>query len=272
MPNPGLTVTFLKRMEDVTAKVLAGITDTMKGQEREKVLSINIEAIVKTATEGTGYTGSVRPFYMGKQYFLFVNETYRDVRLVGAPPSAIGKFGGETDNWIWPRHTGDFSLFRIYADQNNKPAEYSKENVPYKPLYHFPISLKGIKEGDFTMVFGYPGTTNEYVPSYHIDMVKNCINPPMIDIRTRKIEIMESAMNSDPLIRIQYSTKKAGLANAWKKWIGENLGLGKMKTIEKKQEFEKKLTGWINEDNGRIIKVWKYFAGIQGSLHWYERI
>ncbi len=147
---------------------------------------------------------------MGKQYFLFVNEIFRDIRLVGAPPSAIGKFGGETDNWVWPRHTGDFSIFRIYAGKENKPADYSKDNVPYKPLYHFPISLKGVKEGDFTMVFGYPGTTSEYVPSYHIDMIKNYFNPEMIEIRTKKIEIIESAMNSDPMIRIQYSAKKVG--------------------------------------------------------------
>lgn len=260
LPNPGLSVTFLKRMEDVTEKVLAGITDTATGSGREKLLASNIDAIIKLATAGTGYSGMVRPFYMGKQYFLFVNETFRDVRLVGAPPSAIGKFGGETDNWIWPRHTGDFSLFRIYADQNNKPAEFSKTNVPYKPIYHFPISLKGIKEGDFTMVFGYPGTTSEYVPSYHIDMVKNFINPGMIAIRSKKIAIMEDAMNTDPLIRIQYSAKKSGLANSWKKWIGENLGLEKMNTIEKKQKFEKKITTWINADNSRVSRYGNLLA------------
>lgn len=254
LPNPGLSVTFLKRMEDVTDKVLAGVSDTTSGPRREKLISTNIDAVIKSATEGTGYSGSVRPFYMGRQYFLFVNETFRDVRLVGAPPSAIGKFGGETDNWIWPRHTGDFSIFRIYADQSNKPAEFSKTNVPFKPLYHFPISLKGIKDGDFTMVFGYPGTTNEYVPSYHVDMVKNYLNPKMIAIRTRKIEIMEADMNTDPLIRIQYSAKKSGIANSWKKWIGENLGLEKMNTIGKKQDFEKKLTEWINADNGRSTR------------------
>jgi hypothetical protein len=183
-----------------------------------------------------------------------VNETFRDVRLVGAPPSAIGKFGGETDNWIWPRHTGDFSVFRIYAGKDNKPADYSVENVPYKPLYHFPISLKGLKEGDFTMVFGYPGSTSEYVPSYYVDLIKNNFNPEMIEIRSRKIEIMETAMNSDPLLRIQYSAKKAGLANSWKKWIGESQGLDKMATIEKKREYERRLTSWIKEDRDRIEK------------------
>ena len=169
LPNPGLTVTFLKRMEDVTERVLQGVTDSMDNTERNNIISSNIEEITKSAAGETGYTATVRPFYMGRQYFLFVNETFRDIRLVGAPPSAIGKFGGETDNWMWPRHTGDFSIFRIYAGKENRPADYSLENVPYKPLYHFPISLKGIREGDFTMVFGYPGSTAEYVPSFHIE-------------------------------------------------------------------------------------------------------
>jgi hypothetical protein len=263
LPNPGLSVTFLKRMEDVTEKVLSGITQSMSDSDRDKMINSNITAVVKAATENTGYTAAVRPFFMGKQYFLFVNETFKDVRLVGAPPSAIGKFGGETDNWIWPRHTGDFSIFRVYADLNNKPAEYSKDNVPYKPIYHFPVSLKGIKEGDFTMVFGYPGTTNEYVPSFHIDMVKNRLNPGMIAIRSEKIDIMEKAMNTDPLIRIQYSAKKSGLANSWKKWIGENLGLERMNTIGKKQQFEQQLTDWINSDDsrksryGNLLKAYK---------------
>jgi hypothetical protein len=249
--NPGLSVTILKNMEDVTDQVLRGITDGMSQNDRDKLVSDNISAIQEKAVKGTGYKAVVRPFYMGNQYFLFVNETFRDIRLVGAPPSSIGKFGGETDNWIWPRHTGDFSLFRIYADRNNKPADYSKDNVPYKPAYFFPISLKGAKEGDFTMVFGYPGSTSEYVPSYYIDMVKNYINPKIIAIRTKKIEIMEAAMNTDPLIRIQYSAKKSGIANSWKKWQGEILGLDKMNTIAKKQEFETRFSKWVDEDISR---------------------
>ena len=254
LADPGLTVTFLKRMEDVTEKVINGTSEGMSGADHDKIVDSNISEIAKNATAGTVYSASVVPFFMGKQYFLFVYETFRDVRFVGAPPSAIGKFGGETDNWVWPRHTGDFSLFRIYADKDNKPADFSKNNVPYKPLYHFPISLKGIKEGDFTMVFGYPGSTSEYVPSYHIDMVKNFIDPKMIAIRTKKIEIMETAMDTDPLIRIQYSGKKSGLANSWKKWIGETQGLEKMNTIEKKTEFENRLTLWINEDKNRVAR------------------
>jgi hypothetical protein len=261
LPNPELSVTFLKRMEDVTEKVMKGVSDGLAIAERNKLVSSNISAIIKEATEGTGYSAAVTPFYMGNQYFLFVNESFKDIRLVGAPPSAIGKFGGDTDNWIWPRHTGDFSLFRIYANKENKPAEFSRDNVPYKPIYHFPISLKGVKDGDFTMVFGYPGTTSEYVPSYHIDMVKNYLNPKMISIRTKKIEIIDEAMNSDPLIRIQYSAKKAGLANSWKKWMGELQGLEKMATIEKKREFEKKLSEWISIDNVRTNEYGKILPG-----------
>jgi hypothetical protein len=275
LSNPGLTVTFLKYMKDVTDKVLKGVTGEMAASEREKIVSSNISEIRSKATAGTGYSASVRPFYMGNQYFLIVNETYRDVRLVGAPPSAIGKFGGETDNWVWPRHTGDFSIFRIYANRENKPAEYSKDNVPYKPAFHFPISLKGVKEGDFTMVFGYPGSTSEYVPSYHIDMVKNYINPKMIAIRTRKIEIMEAAMAKDPLIRIQYSAKKSGIANSWKKWIGEIQGLDKMNTIGKKQEYESRFTKWVGEENARDSKYGKIlpaYKELYGSLRDYSLV
>ncbi len=251
---PGLFVTFLKRMEDVTEKVLKGVTSDMDDAKSEQTIESNSEEIRKSAIEGTVYTASIRPFYMGNQYFLLVYETFTDIRLVGAPPSAIGKFGGETDNWIWPRHTGDFSLFRIYANKDNRPAPFSNENQPYKPLYHFPVSLKGVNEGDFTMVFGYPGSTSEYAPSYYIEMVKNYINPKRIAINTRKIEIMESAINSDPLIRLQYSAKKSGIANGWKKWIGENQGLERMNIIGKKQEFENKLTDWINADEARKAK------------------
>lgn len=275
LANPGLTVTFLKKMEDVTGKVMNGVTDSMDDAIRDSIISSNIDVITKNAVVNTGYRASVVPFFMGKQYFLFVNETFKDVRLVGAPPSAIGKFGGETDNWVWPRHTGDFSIFRIYADRNNKPAEYSGDNVPYKPLYHFPISLKGVKEGDFTMVFGYPGSTTEYAPSYYVDMVRNNIEPVMIAIRTKKIGIMEDAMNSDPLIRIQYSAKKSGLANAWKKWMGECQGLDKMGTIAKKQEFENNLTTWINEDKNRISAygdILPGFSNLYSQLRQYSLV
>ncbi|MGB8491151.1 MAG: S46 family peptidase [Bacteroidales bacterium] len=265
LPNRGMTVTILKWMEDVTTRVLTGVDDNMDQALRDSIISSNIDRIRSKAVEGTEYTAAVRPFYMGNQYFLFVNEIFRDIRLVGAPPSAIGKFGGDTDNWIWPRHTGDFSMFRIYADRNNKPADYSPDNVPYKPAYFFPISLKGIKEGDFTMVFGYPGSTSEYVPSYHIDMVKNYLDPKLIDIRASKIRIIDEAMNSDPLIRIQYSARVAGISNSWKKWIGEVQGLERMGTIGRKKEFEERLTNWIESSDTRRAK----YADI---LPAYERL
>jgi hypothetical protein len=275
LSNPGLTVTILKRMEDVTSQVLNGVSDNMNQSDRDNIIRTNISEIQKKAVEGTGYRAVVRPFYMGNQYFLFVNEVFRDVRLVGAPPATIGKFGGETDNWIWPRHTGDFSMFRIYAGKDNKPADYSPDNVPYKPAYFFPVSLKGVKEGDFTMVFGYPGTTSEYVPSYHIDMVKNYLNPKIIDIRTKKIEIMEDAMSKDAKVRIQYISKKSGIANAWKKWQGEILGLNRMNTIAKKQDFESRFTKWVNADAARKEKygnILSQYSELYGSLKEYTLV
>ena len=254
LPNPGLSVTFLRYMEDVTDRAFFGISDSMSRSEKELLIRSNIESIQYQAEKESGLQAQVKPFYMGNQYFLIVSETFRDVRLVGAPPSAVGRFGGETDNWVWPRHTGDFSLFRVYAGKDNKPADFSDENVPYKPLYYFPVSLKGVKEGDFTMVFGYPGSTVEYMPSFYIDMIKNYVNPKMIAVRTEKIEIMEKAMNSDPLVRIQYSAKKSGIANSWKKWIGEIKGLERMNTIAEKQEFEARLTEWIGTDEVRRVQ------------------
>jgi hypothetical protein len=241
-------------MEDVTDRMLNGVTGDLDIAARERILNTNSEEIRKTAVENTGYTASIKPFFMGNQYFLFVYETFTDIRFVGAPPSAIGKFGDVSDNWIWPRHTGDFSLFRIYASRDNKPADYSEENLPYKPLYQFPVSIGKLNEGDFTMVLGYPGSTSEYAPSYYIDMVKNYINPRMIALRTKKIEIMKSAMDGDPHIRLQYASKKYGLDNSWKKWIGETRGLERMNTIGKKQEYENHLLAWINADESRKLK------------------
>lgn len=246
LANPNLTVTFLKYMEDVTDKINDGIKKKMSEAEKSEIRSANIALLVDNAREGNDYSAFVRPFYMGNQYFLFVNETYRDVRLVGAPPAAVGNFGSDTDNWVWPRHTGDFSLFRIYADKNNKPAVYSEDNVPYKPLYHFPISLKGVHEGDFTMVFGYPGSTEQYVPSYHIDMLINNVYPKMIDLRSKKLDIIVADMESDPGVRIQYASKRSGISNSWKRWIGERTGMTKLGTIKKKQEFEAGFTQWVN--------------------------
>jgi len=254
LPNQGLTVTFLKYMEDVTSIVLSGVKKNMSEQERNEIIESNITEIVAGVTEGTHYSVFVRPFYMGNQFFLFVNETYRDVRLVGAPPSAIGKFGGDTDNWMWPRHTGDFSLFRIYADKDNMPADYSEDNVPFKPAYHFPISLKGVNEGDFTMVFGYPGGTSQYVPSYHISMLIDYIYPRMIEMRGKKLDIIKEDMDADPEVRIKYSSKDAGISNSWKRWIGEKSGMERLGTVDKKKEFEEEFSEWVKNKRKREKK------------------
>jgi hypothetical protein len=251
LPNPGLSVTFLIRIEDITDTALAGVTSNMKAADREKTILENAKKIQTEATKGTGYTARISPFFNGNQYFLFVYESYPDVRLVGAPPSAIGKFGGETDNWIWPRHTGDFSLFRIYVGADNRPAAYSASNVPYKPKKFFPISLKGVEKGDFTMVFGYPGRTTEYIPSFVIESQVNYTIPTSVDLRTKRLDIIMAAMETSPKIRIQYSAKKSGIANSWKKNQGVLLGLKKVGAIARKKEFEKQFQEWVESDTGR---------------------
>ncbi len=253
--NPDLTATFLRRMEDVTNEVLNGVEENMEEADREKIIADNISEIKKNAIKGTHYTAQVTPFFQGNQYFLFVNEVFSDVRLVGAPPSAIGKFGGDTDNWMWPRHTGDFSLFRIYANKENEPAQYADDNVPYKPLHHFPISLKGVNEGDFTMVFGYPGSTYEYVPSNHIKMITEDVNPKLIDLRTQKLEIMNKFQGADPAVRIQYAAKNAGVSNSWKRWIGEIKGLEKLDAINKKEVQEKAFQTWADGQGKESYKT-----------------
>ncbi|MCF8373997.1 MAG: S46 family peptidase [Bacteroidales bacterium] len=252
--NKGLSVTFLVRMEDVTQAALDGVNDDMSQKERQEKTKENIDKIVEIATKGTHYEANVKPFFNGNEYYLFVNEVYKDVRLVGAPPSSIGKFGGDTDNWMWPRHTGDFSLFRIYADKDNQPAEYSPDNVPYKPKKFFPISLKGVKKDDFTMVYGYPGTTQEYLTSYAVKNITEVSNPNKIAIRETILDVMNADMEADPQVRIQYASKSAGVANAWKKWIGENRGLNRLDAITKKEELEKEFYDWVGLKSSRRKK------------------
>jgi len=252
--NPGLTVTFLVSMEEITEQVLDGTNENMSEPEINAIIEQNISKLKAEAVEGTHYSAVIKPFFSGNNYYLFINEVYKDIRLVGTPPSAIGKFGGDTDNWMWPRHTGDFSMFRIYADKNNQPAEYSKDNVPYKPKRHFPVSIKGVEKGDFTMVFGYPGKTEEYLPSYAVEYITQFKNPNIINLREQKLNIIKADMETSAKIRIQYSSKAAGVANGWKKWIGENRGLKRLDAIAKKQELEKEFTNWVNDDETRIAK------------------
>lgn len=229
LPVPGLTVSLLVGMEDVTERLAAG-------EKREDIIA---EAI-----KGEGYRASIESLYYGNQYVLYIYQTYRDVRLVGAPPSSIGKFGGDTDNWIWPRHTGDFSIFRVYADSDNQPADYSKENVPYRPKRHFRISTRGVQEGDFTMIYGFPGNTQEYVISDAVEYVANVSNPMKIALRTQRLETITEAQVKDPAVRIAYAAKHANIANAWKKWQGESLGLERLGTIEKKKRYEADFAVW----------------------------
>ena len=252
--NPGLTVQFLVKMEEVTKEVTKGITEEMKEEVAKKQLTANIEAIKKQFSGKDKFLVDVKPLFYGNQYFAYVYEIFKDIRLVGAPPVSIGKFGGDTDNWVWPRHTGDFSLFRVYAGKDNKPASYSPENVPYHPKKFFPINLKGNKEGDFTMVFGFPGTTQEYLPSQAVQLLIEKSNPNKVDARTIRLGILEKQMANDPKVRIQYASKYAGISNAWKKWQGETNGLLRLHAIERKQKEEAEFSKWVMQDANREKK------------------
>jgi hypothetical protein len=253
LPNPGLTAVMLKRMEDVTDQVLKGINPGMTESQRTATIRENSRQITETAARESGLETSVRPFYQGNQYYMLYTQTFRDIRLVGAPPSNIGKFGGDTDNWVWPRHTGDFAVFRIYVNKEGKPVEYSPENVPYKPDYHIPISLNGVEENDFTFVFGYPARTRQYIPSYGVQQTTEVGNPHKIALRDIRLEVFKRYSATDPKIRLQYAAKDARVANAWKKMIGESKGIRRLNGIEKKQHQEQEFRSWAMADNNRNL-------------------
>nr|MCR5036015.1 S46 family peptidase [Bacteroidales bacterium] len=252
LPCPGLTVTMLKNMVDVTDRVLENITDATSDEERADIIKKHINSIIEEAQKDTEYEVSVESFYIGNQYFLMYNEVFKDIRMVGAPPSNIGKFGGDTDNWVWPRHTGDFSIFRIYVGKDGKPAEYSEDNVPYKPDYHFTISLKGVEKDDFTFVFGYPARTNEYLPAVAVNQEANVIYPVVVDLRTQILDIYNKYQESDAKVRIQYANKHASLGNGWKKWMGVIEGIHNFKGIEKKEAFETAFEDWCYKERRRM--------------------
>jgi hypothetical protein len=247
----GVTVTMLVRMEDVTAKVLVGVDPKLNQLQRSQMIKRNIEKLEKAAVQGTRYEARIRPFYYGNQYYMFVNEVFKDIRLVGAPPTSIGNFGGDSDNWMWPRHTGDFSVFRIYADKDNKAADYSADNVPYKPKTYLPVSLKGYQKGDFTFVIGYPGSTREYLTSYGVDLIANSENPMRISLRKKRLDIIQDAMLKSRLVRIQYASKANGIANAWKKMIGESIGIRRVNAVKEKEQFEQKFQAWADSGSAR---------------------
>ncbi|MBN1388845.1 MAG: S46 family peptidase [Bacteroidales bacterium] len=251
LPNPGLSVTFLVKIEDVTDRVLKDVTNDMTESERADVINSVRGEIVREATEGNHYRANVNAFFGGNNYYLLVYEIYNDVRLVGAPPSSIGKFGHDTDNWEWPRHTGDFSVFRVYMGPDGKPAEYSEDNVPLKPRYHLPVSAKGIDENDFAMILGYPGGTQRYMTSYGVDEVLSITHPNRIKIRGIRQEILMADMMADPRVNIQYASKYSGSSNYWKFSIGQKQGLERLNVKGEKEELEKRFTEWVNKNRER---------------------
>jgi Peptidase S46 len=254
LASPGLTAAFLVRIEDVSEKVNKMLTLEMNEEERGKIIGEQSKIIADEAIEGTHYNAEVETFFNGNEFYLFVYETYRDVRLVGAPPSAIGKFGGDTDNWMWPRHTGDFSMLRVYSGPDGKPADYSPNNIPMKSKHFLPISLDGVKEGDFSMIFGYPGSTDRYLSSHGVKQAIEIKNPTTVDIRDLKLKIIKEDSDADAVVRIKYAAKYAQTANYWKYFIGETKGLKKLKVYDQKKTTEAQFTSWVMADNERKKK------------------
>jgi len=272
LPCPGLSVIFLREMRDVTERVLEGITIDTPEKERQAKIDENIKKIIAEVEKETKYKVSIKPYFLGNEYYLLLNEIYTDVRLVGCPPSNIGKFGGDTDNWVWPRHTGDFSIFRVYADKDGHPAVYDKDNVPYKPAKHLDISLKGAEEGDFAFVFGYPAHTNEYLPSVAVDQEANLIDPIMVDLRGKVLDIYNKYQEQDPKVRIQYAAKHANIGNGWKKWMGVTEGINHFHGIEKKDAYEHAFFNWAMQSRSRYmyVNLMKQFKDNYKQLEPYE--
>jgi len=269
LKNPGLTATFIVRIEDVTSKVNDQVTEGMNEEEADNIRYDNIAKITEEAVKGTFYKADVVPFYYGNEYYMIVSKTYNDVRLVGAPPSSMGKFGGDTDNWIWPRHTCDFSVFRIYANKENEPADISDENIPYSPGHHFPVTLEGIQENDFTMVFGFPGTTQQYLSSYAVEDYINVINPARISMREQSLSVIDAAMSQSEETYIKYASKQSRISNAYKKWIGQNLGLKKKDALGKKKKIEAEYLSRVPRD-GKYKNLLQDMKSLQHKLTKYE--
>lgn len=259
LPNPGVTVDFIVDIKEVTDQILEG-TDNLTEPELSKKISNNIEVYKNSQKIETYQSISVKSMYYGNKYYAYTIETYKDIRLVGAPPQSIGKFGSDTDNWVWPRHTGDFSMFRIYADKNNKPAEYSKDNVPYVPKHFLPVSIKDKNENDFTFVFGFPGRTTEYLPAIAVEKIMNEIDPAKIAVRDVALKTLDEKMRVDNGTRIKYASKYASVANYWKKWIGEVEGLKKSNAVEKKVMYEGSLIAKNSEVKKTLDQLNKLYT------------
>jgi hypothetical protein len=267
IPIDGLTVKFMRSMSDVTTAMLDGISDTMTEAERNVILAKHQKELIKKATEGNDYHVIIRNFFEGNEYYMVVYEVFTDIRLVGNPPEAVGKFGADTDNWMWPRHTGDFSIFRVYTAPDGKPAKYAKENVPMKAKWHLPVSIKDTKPGDFVFIMGNPGGTERYSTSYSIDMAINEVNPTIVKIRTVKLDIMREFMSADPAVRLQYSSKFAGIANYWKYFQGQTKALKANKVSDIKRGIEAKFQAWADADPQRKAK---YGSVLEDTKEAYE--
>ena len=246
IPIEGLTVQFLDRIEDVTATILEGVTDEMTEDERNEIIDKNRKTLAEQLTEGTDLKAVIKPFFGGNEYYAYIYETFTDIRFVGAPPSSIGKYGADTDNWMWPRHTGDFSMFRVYTAPDGAPAAYSEENIPLKSKHFLPINISGVEKGDFSMIMGYPGSTDRYLTSFGVEMAIDKTNPTIVDIRRKKLDIMREDMDASDAVRIQYASKYAGTANYWKYFIGQTKGLKRLNVAAKKKALEDEFTKWAN--------------------------
>jgi len=268
LPCEGLTVTFVESMTDVTKDIeKARKTAAKKGMDADSTVQAAIDRLVgKAVAENPHCDARVKSFYNNNAYYLIVTKTFKDIRFVGAPPSSIGKFGADTDNWMWPRHTGDFSMFRVYADKDNNPAEYSEDNVPFTPKRHLAISLKGIQEGDYTMIIGFPGTTNRYMAASELEMTRDINNAISIYVRGERQKIIMEDMLADPKVKIQYASKYAGSSNGWKKWIGMNESFAKLGIIERKKAEEAEFTEWVNAKQSRKEAYGKALEKINSAV------
>jgi hypothetical protein len=270
LPNPGLFVSFLVRVEDVTQNIMQNINEQMSWKEREDVVREVSTQLVNDAVTGTHYTANVRSMFSGNEYYLFVYERFTDVRMVGTPPSSIGKFGGDTDNWMWPRHTGDFMLFRVYTAPDGTPADYSPDNVPLKPRHHLPVSIRGIQENDFVMILGYPGNTDRYLTSFGIDYKLKHEFPVRIDIRRKKLDIIEQAMAQSDEIRIKYASKQSGISNYWKNFIGMSKALQQHNVADTKREMELDFVQWVNQSPERMAEYGDVMELFSSAYKGYE--
>lgn len=263
LPNPGITASILQRMEDVTDQVNAVLNDNMTEEERAEAIERISAQIVAKAVQGTDLRAQVKDMFEGNQFFLLVYKIYQDVRLVGAPPQSMGKFGGDTDNWVWPRHTADFSMMRIYTGPNGEPASYSPNNVPLKPRHHLPVSAKGVQDGDFAMIMGFPGTTDRFLTSFGLKETMDVTNDIRYKVRTEKLRVMKEGMDADPKTRIQYASKHAQCANYWKYSHEQNIALKNLNTMGEKEKIERKFTTWVNADPARQAKYGKVLSMIK---------